>query len=144
MFRIRTATAKDALILARLHGEIFPEDAWTKEWFASRLKQKRMNFLVAEDAGRPIGLSALSIVADAAEILTIGLLSEQRGKGWGGRLLHDALRLPVSHFFLEVAADNQAAISMYKSVGFQEAGRRSAYYKAGTDAIVMVRSQPDP
>ncbi|MCI5044500.1 MAG: ribosomal protein S18-alanine N-acetyltransferase [Aquisalinus sp.] len=144
MFRIRTATAKDAQILARLHAEIFPEDAWTVEWFASRLRQERMHFLIAEDGDTPVGISAVSTVADEAEILTIGLLSTDRRKGYGDQLLRSIFKLPVNHFFLEVAADNQAAIEMYKSAGFYETGRRRAYYKAGTDAIIMMLSQPSP
>lgn len=44
--------------------------------------------------------------------------------------------------FLEVAADNAAALALYKAAGFQTAGLRPRYYKrAGgeIDALVMRR-----
>jgi ribosomal-protein-alanine N-acetyltransferase len=39
--------------------------------------------------------------------------------------------------FLEVAAQNTAARSLYAALGFTEAGRRSAYYEDGGDALLL-------
>ncbi|WP_306251906.1 ribosomal protein S18-alanine N-acetyltransferase [Parvularcula sp. IMCC14364] len=141
-FRIRTAKLKDTEFLARLHTEIFPEDAWTREWFAEKIRQKGARILVAELQGAPVGLAVISHVLDEAEILTIGLLPELRGQRYGQLLLKAVLEQPGCHFFLEVAEDNAAAIGLYKSAGFIESGRRSAYYRGGTDALVMVKSVP--
>ena len=49
---------------------------------------------------------------------------------------------------LEVAEDNAAARALYAKLGYEEAGRRHAYYRgrraAAVDAIVMRRSLPRP
>jgi ribosomal-protein-alanine N-acetyltransferase len=39
--------------------------------------------------------------------------------------------------FLEVAADNAAALEFYAQAGFVEVGRRPRYYANGADALVL-------
>lgn len=39
----------------------------------------------------------------------------------------------VDNLFLEVDATNQAAISLYKSLGFKQVGTRKAYYSGTPD-----------
>jgi ribosomal-protein-alanine N-acetyltransferase len=41
--------------------------------------------------------------------------------------------------FLEVAADNAAARSLYAAAEFVEVGRRRRYYAGGADALVLRR-----
>ena len=42
--------------------------------------------------------------------------------------------------FLEVRTDNEAAIALYRSVGFDQVGLRRRYYRAsGADAYTMRR-----
>jgi ribosomal-protein-alanine N-acetyltransferase len=48
---------------------------------------------------------------------------------------------------LEVADDNAAARALYRKLGYEEAGRRHAYYVGeggSVDAIVMRRTLPRP
>ncbi len=48
----------------------------------------------------------------------------------------------VETFYLEVRPSNAAALRLYQRMGFEEIGRRRAYYPAGSareDAIVMRR-----
>jgi ribosomal-protein-alanine N-acetyltransferase len=56
-------------------------------------------------------------------------------------LVRAAERAGVRRLYLEVAADNAAALRLYKGLGFAAAGRRKAYYRrpGGTpvDAIVL-------
>jgi ribosomal-protein-alanine N-acetyltransferase len=45
---------------------------------------------------------------------------------------HGAVRL-----FLEVSTRNPAARGLYQQSGFQQVGRRRAYYADGSDALVL-------
>ena len=48
----------------------------------------------------------------------------------------------AANLFLEVGARNDAAVGLYRSAGFEEVGRRTAYYHHGngaSDAVVMRR-----
>ncbi len=82
------------------------------------------------------------IVGDEAELLRIGVLPEARKRGQGSALLRamleDLEKEKVRRCFLEVRCSNHAAISLYRKFGFQESGRRKAYYnKPVEDALLM-------
>jgi ribosomal-protein-alanine N-acetyltransferase len=56
-------------------------------------------------------------------------------------LVRAARRAEVKRLFLEVAADNDAAITLYEGLGFKIAGARKAYYQrkgsANVDAVIL-------
>ena len=86
------------------------------------------------------------IALDEAEILTIVVCMDARGRGRGAGLLDDLLlRLSnrgARQVFLEVAEDNDAARALYHKTGFEEIARRAAYYKRAdgpVDALVLRR-----
>lgn len=60
--------------------------------------------------------------------LGMGLLAALRGQGWGKKLLLQTLATSFNGRFerieLEVFASNQAAIGLYRNVGFKEEGRK--------------------
>ena len=70
--------------------------------------------------------------ADEAEILTIAVEPKARGSGLATVLLGSHLsrlsRLGVSALFLEVDEANAPALALYRRFGFQQVGRRAAYY----------------
>jgi ribosomal-protein-alanine N-acetyltransferase len=85
-------------------------------------------------AGDPIkGFIILRASETQAEILTFAVHPAQRREGQGRALLDGALaelsERGVQTVFLEVAEDNQAAISLYRAAGFTGIGRRPAYYR---------------
>ncbi len=137
---IQAATPKHAQLLAYLHAEIFPDDAWTQSWFEQQAKKQGSVILIAARRAVPVGLLVLSVVLDEGEILTLGVLPAARGRKVGKALLATALKQPVKHFFLEVAADNEPAIALYRSVGFFDNGRRPNYYPSGADAVLMMKT----
>jgi RimJ/RimL family protein N-acetyltransferase len=61
-------------------------------------------------------------------LLGMGLLAEWRGRGVGRRLIERAIEasraIPLTRVELTVRADNDAAIALYRRVGFKEEGRR--------------------
>jgi ribosomal-protein-alanine N-acetyltransferase len=44
---------------------------------------------------------------------------------------------PSERIWLEVHAQNQAALGLYLNLGFQEVGRRPKYYRDGGDAVLL-------
>jgi ribosomal-protein-alanine N-acetyltransferase len=84
------------------------------------------------------GFAISRIVAGEAELLTIVLEPETRGRGLAGDLLaHHASSVRKAGgemLFLEVAADNAPALALYRKAGFHEIGRRKGYYPAKTGA----------
>jgi ribosomal-protein-alanine N-acetyltransferase len=72
-------------------------------------------------------------VAGEAELLTIAVSPAAQGRGIGAHLMDqflDAARGRHSEqAFLEVAANNPAAIHLYLKKGFIQTGQRPAYYR---------------
>ncbi len=132
--------------LAQIHGAAF-EDArgWSAQEFTTLLASP-LCFVVEENLGFALG----QVILDEAELLTIATLPEAQGRGIGRRNLAafeatSAARGAVSAF-LEVAADNVAAIALYEASGWQRSGRRAKYYaRAGAppvDALLLTKALP--
>lgn len=91
-------------------------------------------------------------VAGEAEVLTLAVAPDQRRQGVARGLMqgfeHAAQAAGAETAFLEVAANNDAAIALYLSLGYAQAGRRKGYFETphGTriDALVMTRTLPRP
>lgn len=137
-----------AAVLAELHGACF-EKAWQAEEFSKLLSAPgAAALMVMADAGgkEPCGFILWRTAADEAEIITLCVLSPQRGKKMGAALTNGAMERAgpaAKTMYLEVAEDNRFARRLYEGLGFSETGRRRNYYKTGasrTDAIVYGRS----
>lgn len=113
--------------LADLHSAAFPHDPWHAADFAAFL-QDPTTLLVSG----PTGFALLRVVLDEAEVLTLAVLPSAQGRGVGTQLLSTALTQAqargASRLFLEVAADNAAALALYARAGFVQAGLRRGYY----------------
>ena len=131
-----------ATALAGLHATAF-EAPWDASAMAVLLAQPGV-FAVAEDDGFVL----CRAVADEAEILTIAVRPEARGRGLGSRLVaagaQQAEALGAMRLFLEVAEDNHPALALYAGAGFVVSGRRRGYYGRAdgsrVDALVMSRN----
>ena len=94
-----------------------------------------------------IGFSLLSMAAEEAHVLNVGLIPEVRGKGFGKQLLLHLIDLAEQHktrvIYLEVRDSNDIAKNLYASLQFEQVGVRKDYYitKEGgrEDAIVLSR-----
>ena len=127
--------------LARLHARAMTEPRpWSETEFAELLARAEVH--VSADAH---ALAVGRTVAGEAELLTLATLPEARRHGHARRQLAafetEAARRGADVSFLEVAADNAAAIALYHGTGYSEAGRRPGYYRRGNgpsaDAILM-------
>ncbi len=126
--------------------ELFGPEAWTAHGYRTELADTRSRYyLAAEDgSGALLGWAGVMVVADAAEILTVGVVPAARRRGIARLLLHaladEARRRGAREVFLEVRVDNVAARTLYESEGFAQVGLRPGYYDAGrVDGVVMRR-----
>ena len=155
------ADGTSSTLLAALHAQCFSE-GWREDAFASLLAMPgAFAFILgpgSEDNGgavaTPVGFALARAIGGESEIITLGVLPGRREKGVGAALVAavaaKARDMASAELFLEVAADNVAAIALYKATGFVAVGRRKDYYQnknatdAGNvsqiDAIVMRRT----
>lgn len=131
----------DLAELARIHAASFTTPrAWGQAEIDSLLASPHV-FLLPALQGFLIGRA----VAGEAELLTLAVDPAARRQGLGRRLLGDFLTRAraagADRAFLEVSAENPAAIALYESAGFATAGQRRRYYHTpegrAVDARVM-------
>jgi len=145
---LRRLGALDLDLAARLHGEAFArfgERAWTRQDMAELLASPGVAGWAAQSGEAAIGFALCRVAADEAELLTIAVLPDRRRHGTGRSLLDAAIAharaAGAASLFLEVAADNPAALALYRQAAFQAVGEREAYYRRGerpaADALVM-------
>jgi ribosomal-protein-alanine N-acetyltransferase len=145
------AVPAHADVLAALHATSF-RAPWSASEFATLLGQPGVAAWIWDSAAPagfiPAGFIMMRAAADEAEILTLAVAPAQRRKGIAARLLTvccETLQAGgATRMFLEVAADNVAASTLYTAHGFEACGRRPDYYGAGAangpvDAVVMMK-----
>lgn len=137
----------DAATCARLHAAAFTH-GWDEVEFERLLAASSAVGDAALAGNASVGFILSRAAADEAEVLTVVVAQRWRGRGIGRLLLDQHLiRLSLSRvrrLFLEVGDDNVAARALYSRAGFEEVGRRPAYYPGArggqpVDALVLKR-----
>ncbi|MDM7984981.1 MAG: ribosomal protein S18-alanine N-acetyltransferase [Maricaulis sp.] len=133
-------TAQSAERMAALHAKCF-DQPWPASEFASLLSMpSTLAFAIQQDA-RHLALVLVRIAADEAEILTIGVDPDFRGKRLGLAVLDRAERAVSESgaisMFLEVNQHNDPARALYTRAGYSEIGRRPRYYRGRDDALIF-------
>lgn len=127
--------------LALTHAAAFTQSRpWTAQEFADLL-DNRFTHLV----GGAESFALFQVIADEAELLTIATHPDHQRQGLALRRMEQwhatARNLGATRAFLDVAADNDAAIALYARCGYTPCGRRKGYYlrenTGKIDAIVM-------
>lgn len=144
--RILPLTRGHVDALMRFERDMFGTEAWSRAGYLAEIADTRNRYYLAAEgpAGELLGWAGVLVVADTAEIMTVGVVPAARRTGTGRRmldvLLAEAVRRGAREAFLEVRADNEAARALYRTAGFAEVGLRRGYYAGGrVDAVTMRR-----
>ncbi len=143
--RLREMNRADMAAIIALEQELFPEDAWTPEMFATEFAQppSRRLYLVAEEGNALIGYAGMMFTGGSqADVVTLAVDPGRWGRGTGTALLtalvDEAEKRGYQEVLLEVREDNPRARQLYLRHGFAEIGIRRGYYQpSGVDAVVM-------
>ncbi len=138
----RPLTAADLPRVAEIERATFA-DPWSQRAFEETIARPGVTAYALDDAGRLAGYALCSLAADEGEILNIAVATEARGRGAGlvlMRAMLAGLRAGgARQVFLEVRRSNEAAIALYRRVGFRDLATRRAYYsRPREDALTMV------
>jgi len=143
---IGALTPADAQRCAELEALLFDgDDPWPAVAFNRELAAEHNHYVGARTAGTPVGYAGSSGLGRKPPfeyvVHTIGVEPAYQGRGIGRRLLDDLLKFADGGVvYLEVRTDNEAAIALYRSSGFEQIGLRRRYYRvSGADAYTMRR-----
>lgn len=119
---------------------------WTEGNFKDCL-DKGYYSLALEDKNKFIGFAIMAISTDESHLLNIGINKNERGMGYGEKLLKKMIIaaevMGSKKIILEVRLSNKTAYQLYKKLGFEEIGIRKKYYRlpeGREDAYVLSKS----
>ncbi|GAA5110709.1 ribosomal protein S18-alanine N-acetyltransferase [Alloalcanivorax gelatiniphagus] len=142
--RLRTLTSTDLDAVLTIEEASQPTP-WTAGNFRDCL-HSGYRCRVATVDGEPVAFMILSCVLDESHLLNIAVAPAWQRRGLARWMLRQALAeaddAGLSLMFLEVRDGNQPARRLYRELGFQETGRRKAYYRTRgeerEDAVLMM------
>ena len=134
--QIREAVRADKSVIAEIYAVCF-EETWAVAAVDDLLQAKGCWAFILEINKGPkdklaVGFVLARSVLDEAEILSFGVDPAFQGRGYGKKLMQDAISAAKHRgavtVFLEVSEDNHLAQILYRNCGFEVIGRRKAYY----------------
>lgn len=143
---LRKGELSDAAWVAEIEKICFNEP-WSEESIKSDIEHSERSFyIVAEIDGHIVGYIGCWKIIDEGHITNVAVRPEFRRKHIAENLIKVMISVTededISSWTLEVRETNEPAKSLYKKLGFMEAGKRKEYYKdTKEDAIIMWRKQ---
>ena len=128
--------------VAELETLCFPEP-WSANALQLLTSPDAVGFVCREE-GRAVSYGGMLYTPFEGQITNIAVAPDKRRCGYGrsivDALIRDAKARDLEQIALEVRASNEAAIALYNSLGFFEAGKRKHFYKnPAEDALVMLK-----
>ncbi len=142
-FAIRDYRAADFDCLWRIDQLCFPPGiAYTQMDLTGFVTRRKSITLVAEFAGTIAGFAVAQPIRNIGRILTLDVLPDARRSGLGSQLMNECeRRLLVTgcqQIFLETAVNNDAAIGLYRKLGYEILRTLPLYYPThALDAYLM-------
>jgi ribosomal-protein-alanine N-acetyltransferase len=144
--RLKVVGPEAAALLADIHAQAF-DTPWSIEQLARSLDGPGAFAVMAGSDGLAQGFVIARAMAGEAEIITLAVRPTARRQGLGRALMDAAIATALAFgatvMWLEAAVDNEPAVALYLSMGFETTGRRKHYYARSDgpriDALIMRR-----
>lgn len=141
----RRARAEDVERVMEIEKEGFLHP-WSRDLIERELGHTWSHLLLAEDGegGPVLGYIVFWLVHDEVHVLNVATALASRRRGVGRALMEAAeregRRRGCRIATLEVRRSNDAALALYRTLGYRQVGIRPNYYaEEREDAIVMVK-----
>ena len=139
--RVREMTAEDVDDAYRLESMNLGKEAWTKKQLLDAMTRDDTIYLVAELAGRIVGLCGVRNISGEGEITNVSVSGDVRRTGCGYKMLVQLIQrghgIGIRDYTLEVRSLNAAAIGLYEKLGFKSEGVRPGFYTEPADDAVI-------
>ncbi len=121
---------------------------WSEKMFLEEMRNPGSHCYVIkglqEAEEQVLGFICFRRVVDESELLNLCVHPGYRRRGIGRILMKfyiDLCRDQLIHqFFLEVNAENEAALRLYRSFSYEPVGVRPRFYRGETDALLMKKT----
>ncbi|MCW4001050.1 MAG: GNAT family N-acetyltransferase [Candidatus Bathyarchaeota archaeon] len=152
-FTLRKFGPDDLQGVMQINRVCLPEN-YTDFFFVDLHQRFPETFIVAEENGKIVGYIMCRIevglsnfgfggLVRKGHVVSIAVMPQARRKGVAKALINRALQgmeyYKAKQGFLEVRVTNDAAITLYKNLGFEITRTINGYYSDGEDAYVMTK-----
>ena len=139
--RIRPMTAEDVEDAWKLEQINLGKEAWTQKQLLDAMTRDDTIYLVAEMAGRIVGLCGVQNISGEGEVTNVSVSGDVRREGCGYKMVKQLLErgkgIGIRDYTLEVRAQNAPAIRLYEKLGFKSEGVRPGFYEDPKDDAVI-------
>jgi ribosomal-protein-alanine N-acetyltransferase len=147
---LRRASPEDLGAILALEQACAEAPHWSQSIWLTALSDKqatqpiRAGF-VAETGLSILGFVVASYAGELAELESLAVTATARRQGVGKALCRQVMNwsreVGARKLELEVRASSEAALALYRSLGFVEQGRRRSYYLNPTEDAVLMAAQ---
>ncbi len=139
---VRPARSGDLAAVAEIEAAAFP-DPWSGQRFAALMNRPDAALLVAVAAGEVAGYATLALGEREAELTSVAVSPDCRGRGVGAALVEGGVEWGrgrgAGRILLAVRTGNAPAIRLYEGAGFRMAGIHPGYYEdPPRDAAIFI------
>ena len=152
VLEVREFKPEDLDAVARINKICLPEN-YSPSFFMDHHYENPRIFVVSVVDGEVIGYSMCRMefgvsnlrttFARKGHVISIAVMQAHRGKRVGLTLMEASLQRVkaegASEIYLEVRVSNNAAVDLYKKLGFAASQISEGYYRDGESAYVMVK-----
>jgi ribosomal-protein-alanine N-acetyltransferase len=114
---------------------------WTGPQWQRELADRQRPGLGLWREGQLVAMGCAWLIVDELHITLVAVDPAHRRQGLAqgvlAGLLERGRRLGAEGATLEVASNNQAALALYRALGFKTRGVRRRYYSTGEDALIQ-------
>ena len=139
--RIREMTAEDVEDAWKLEQINLGKEAWTQKQLLDAMTRDDTIYLVAEMAGRIVGLCGVQNISGEGEVTNVSVSGDVRREGCAYKMVKQLLErgrgIGIKDYTLEVRAANAPAIGLYEKLGFKSEGVRPGFYDDPKDDAVI-------
>ena len=140
MIHVRAAQKTDVPLIAQWYAHSLEQTVSTVELHQA-IERDRALLVVAVEGDRLCGFAHAVWSGGPFELLGLVVHPSYQRQGVGLTLMRDILanirKDDATELWLEVRADNAAAIALYIQCGARVTGQRKGYYRDGVDAVLM-------
>jgi len=115
-------------------------EQWSERSWRGELLAEHRTILIAR-AQHPVGVISIAIMGELADLHRLVVAPRSRRQGIGADLVQAGLDMArqagVGAVILDVAYHNEAAISLYQQLGFEQLSARQDYYGPGQHALIL-------
>jgi ribosomal-protein-alanine N-acetyltransferase len=122
-------------------GLLIKENFSTVYKIEEDIKNDYVHIYVYEEDNKVLGFIQIENHFEITDIINIAVDKDYQGKGIGKKLIQYVIdNTEADKLMLEVKANNDSAINLYKAMGFNQIHIRPNYYEGNIDALIMERS----